>query len=273
MQGWGKVTNIDMTSERSRQGRAPIVVQEYLYTEFDMQFWSHLLPEGYAEILEVSERLRAEAQVEIEPWLEQERIRKEREEAEARAAEEARQRQVEEERRLHEETIRRQLEERRRQREIEERRIAEAAARMREQMQAEAEAERQAAQEVVQTPEDRFAALFEDFVNPDRPEQPDIDVDEAPRAEPNADLLAALRNQFNAEPARATESGLYRNMRAIPLERYVAIPATGEARRFASAQRAAQFLNLTGAVVIRDYHEPHEEVEGIIVESDSELPF
>jgi hypothetical protein len=273
MQGWGKVTNIDMTSERSRQGRAPIVVQEYLYTEFDMQFWSHLLPEGYAEILEVSQRLRAEAEVEIEPWLEQERIRKEAEEAEARAAEEARQRQIEEERRLHEETIRRQLEERRRQREIEERRIAEAAERMREQMQAEAEAERRAAEEVVQTPTDQFARLFEDFVTPDRREMPDIDVDEAPRAQPNADLLAALRNQFNAEPERATESGLYRNMRAIPLERYVAINAAGETRRFASAQRAAQHLGLTGAVVIRDYHVPHEEVEGIIVESDNELPF
>jgi hypothetical protein len=138
-------------------------------------------------------------------------------------------------------------------------------------MQAEAEAERQAAQEVVQTPEDRFAALFEDFVNPDRPEQPDIDVDEAPRAEPNADLLAALRNQFNAEPARATESGLYRNMRAIPLERYVAIPATGDARRFASATRAAEFLNLTGMVTVRDYHEPHNAVE--VVHMEEELPF
>jgi hypothetical protein len=224
MQGWGKVTNIDMTSDRSRQGRSPIVVQEYLYTEFNLDHWRHLLPAEYAEVLEVTQRLRREAEAEIEPWLEQERIRKEREEEERRQAEEARKREQEEARRL--------AEEQRRQEEARQARLAEEAERIREQ----------------------------------QAQQPVEEVEETIEEEPNQanpTLTEALRNQFNAEPERAATEGLYRNSRAIPLERYVAITASGTVRRFARQQAALEWLGYSHleSVEIRDFHAPHEIVE------------
>lgn len=90
VQGWGRITKIDREGERSRGGTAPIVVAEHLYLEFDLNYWSYLLPENYSQLLEVSKRLYAEAQDEVEPFLAEERRAQERaaqQEAERQAAE------------------------------------------------------------------------------------------------------------------------------------------------------------------------------------------
>jgi hypothetical protein len=39
LDGWAIVTRHDETSPRSRNGEAPIVVQEYIYCEFDEELW------------------------------------------------------------------------------------------------------------------------------------------------------------------------------------------------------------------------------------------
>lgn len=72
-QGWGRITKIDTEGERSRGGQAPIVVADHLYLEFDLKYWAHLLPENYDSLLEVTNRLYAEAEDEIEPFLAAER--------------------------------------------------------------------------------------------------------------------------------------------------------------------------------------------------------
>jgi hypothetical protein len=279
MQGWGKVTSIDMTSERSRRGEAPIVVQDYLYTEFHLEYWQHLLPEGYAEIVEVSKQLHREAEAEIEPWLEQERIQKEREEEERRAREEERRRIQEEERRLVEEQIRQQVEEERRRREAEERRAAALAEQLRQQQQAQAIRESEEAERMRQATDELAEALglndgeevTVEEVHEERRETPDIDVDLPPA---NPDLLQNLLSQMSAAPERASEEGLYRNSRAIPLERYVGITAGGNTRRFASARSAAQWLGYNGQITVRDFHAPHEPVEVVVVNNEDEnLPF
>jgi hypothetical protein len=257
MQGWGKVTSIDMTSDRARRGQSPVVVQEYLYTEFHLEHWEHLLPEGYAELAEVSHRLRREAEAEVEPWLEQERIQKEREEAERREAEAERRRIQEEERRQVEEQIRRQVEEEEaRARAAEERRAA-LAEQLRQQLASQPQPE---AEEAVEEAPPQ-AITFEDFL------AGRVGQQQRQQATPFTPEV---------EPERANATGLYRNGRAIPLERYVAINENGQTRRFHNAQRAAAWMGYTGVVTIRDYHVPHDTVEAIQVETGedpTELPF
>lgn len=272
MQGWGKVTSVDMTSERSRNGQSPVVVQEYLYTEFHLEHWAHLLPEGYMENVEIANRLRTEAEAEIEPWLEQERIRKEREEAEARAREEERLRLQEIERLEVEERIRRQAQERE---------ILQAAEAEREASQAASRAEREAvlarqlreqlAEAEAQSPmghqQATSLASVDDFFGEDS--SVDEEASEASDSpEPNADLLAAFRRQMaqaQTAPEQATQEGVYRNSRAIPLEQYVAITASGTIRRFPTVERAIQWLGYgnQAQINIRDFHAPHDTVQVI----------
>lgn len=245
MQGWGKVTSIDMTSERSRQGQAPVVVQEYLYTEFHLEHWKHLLPENHAEILEASTRLRREAEAEIEPWLEQERIRKEREEAERIAAEEERKRVLEEQRRQAEEIAR-----------------AEAEAEAARLLQVEEEEAEQARLEEVRRRE--LAEQLRRQLASQTVEQPQVQVEE---------VVPFAPAEPTPEPERATEEGLYRNSMAIPLERYVAINGEGQTRRFTNPERAAEWLGYSGEIVIYDYHVPHNEVEEFYVDEEEDYPF
>ena len=253
-QGRGKVTNIDTTSERSRNGQSPIVVQEYLYTEFHLEHWAHLLPAGFAEILQVTERLRAEAQAEIEPWLEQERIRAEQERQEALRLQE-------QERLAREDAIRLESQER-------ERREAEEAARL--QRLRDSLTQQMQLGEV--TPNTVPAEPTASYYDPSDVVVADAEPQEAPYAyddEPtpaNPALLEALRSQMataQATPAQATQEGLYRNSMAIPLERYVAIAGGGTIRRFASLERAIAWIGYDGqdTVEIRDFHAPHSVVD------------
>lgn len=272
LQGWGDVTAIDFTGERSRGGSAPIVIKDYMYTEFHLEHWQHLLPANYAELLEVSQRLRREAEADIEPWLEQERIRKEREEAEARAREEEAERQREIERLAFEEEIRRQVaeSEERERRESERRaqalqaeleRINAQQARDRDQPEPSEEMAEVEATEEVQSDVQMTDAMRR-FIEQVRQQTGTTPTgapmnpfgDDAPTPPPFAPA---------PEAERATEEGLYRNGQAIPLERYVAITTTGNTRRFRTAEQAVTWLGHTGDVVvdIRDYHAPHELVE------------
>jgi hypothetical protein len=63
-EGWGRVKKHSITDERSKGGTAPLVVENYIYTAFDLAYWENLLPEGYAELLEVTHKFRAEAEEE-----------------------------------------------------------------------------------------------------------------------------------------------------------------------------------------------------------------
>lgn len=238
MQGWGKVSGVDGTSERSRGGLAPIIIQDYIYAEFHMEHWNHLLPAGYQEALEVSIRLRQEAEAEIEPWLEQER-----QVAAQRAAEEL-QRQTERAAVMEQERL--QLEEQVRQQAAESaRRTEEAAARQ-------AQLAEQLRQQLTAQPVS----------------MPDVDVDFFDEEEGATPV---------AEPGRATAMGIYSNALAIPLERYVAIRPDGTTRRFRTARAACDWMGYDyGSVFdIHNYHTPHEVVEHYThtPEELDELPF
>lgn len=246
MQGWGKVTSIDMTSDRSRQGQSPIVVQEYLYTEFRPEHWEHLLPENYSELLEASKSLRAEAEREVAPWLEQERIRKEQEEV-------RRQAQLEEERRLAEEERLRYEEELR----LEAERAAQAQEEERQRTEAQRQQEAQAEAEMARRRQSMVESLRAQVTEREVPQ---------PAVQPNPfggydEAIEGEAPEVRPEPARATNTGLYRNTRAIPLERYVAISTDGTTRRFRSAEQAYRFLEYTGLHSVFNYHEPHERVD------------
>lgn len=256
MQGWGKVSSIDMTSERSRQGASPIVVQDYIYAEFHLEHWKHLLPDGYEELVEVCKQLHQQAETEIEPWLEQERIRKEQEEAERRAREEAERQAREEARRIREEQERQRLEE------------------LREQEEARAAAERVEAERVeaeVRAAEERRQALVAQL-------RQQVQVPEAQTPE---EAVEAMRERIfeslqttaeqTPEPTRATGTGVYRNSLAIPLERYVAIREDGTVRRFQMVESAVAFIGQEGVYEIRDYHAPFEIVE--TYNTNDDLPF
>lgn len=261
-QGWGKVTSIDMTGERSRGGQSPIVVQEYIYTEFNLDFWKHLLPENHAELLEATARIRQEAEAEIAPFLEQERLQKEAEAQRQREAEEARRRAQEEERRLVEEQIRRQVE----QQEAAERRRVEAE-------EQEAAVQREIDARAAQRRRDLAAQLRSQLG--EEPDTSEEAVAERVQRELEAHRQQQQQAPANPEPERATEEGLYLNSRAIPLERYVAIRSNGRTRRFHTAAQAIEFLGYEGSsrVDIRDYHVPHNVVDVYETDQEDDLPF
>lgn len=236
-EGWGRVTRHDAANERSRGGIAPIVVEEYIFLQFNMEHWQHLLPEGYQELLEVTERFRKEAEEEMAPVLAEEKLKQEKAEAEEkkRAAEakklEEEARRVAQERALEEsrEMERRLRDERERQEQQE-----------REQM--------ERAQQESREQQERRRRLAEQL-------RAQVTQEEVPYTPPQVIP--------SDERAEATESGLYRNMRAIPLERYVAINGEGERRRFRTPNDAATWLGISHGdnVRIRDFHAPHEAVE------------
>lgn len=234
-QGWGSVTRVDMTSERSRGGQSPIVVEEHLFTELDMTYWSHLIPEDYHAVHEVTTRLRAEAQAEIEPFLAEERRR------------EAERKRIENERaetlRIQDELLRQQTRERF---EMEAARRATAAA-----------ASAELTQEQVQQAFDQSVDAMPSDTPPEEP------------VAANASLLEALRNQVGSQPAaaRANSYGLYHNTQAIPIEQYVAIRQDGTVRRFANTQRALAWLG-DSEMPIHNYYAPFAHVGHAASEDD-----
>lgn len=279
LQGWGKVTSIDMTGDRSRNGQSPIVIQDYIYAEFHLEYWKHLIPEGHAELLEATQLIRQQAEAEIEPFLEQERIRKEREEAEEAARREAERLRLEEERLIREEQIRREMEEERQRqearrvaRELRERAEREERERIEEQYRLEQEEEarrREAARERM----DALAAQLRQQLA----DNPPVPVEAEPQARPT-ETFAEMVRRLNAEagltteqpaaeptpePERATAFGVYRNDIAIPLERYVAIKDDGTTRRFRNQYDAISFLDLEteDSVEVHDYHAPFTVVD------------
>jgi hypothetical protein len=277
LQGWGKVTSIDMTGDRSRNGVAPIVIQDYIYAEFNMEFWKHLLPEGHTELLEVTQRIRREAEAEIEPWLEQERIQKEREEAEERARQEAERLRLEEERRQREEQIRREMEQERARQEAERIRRQEEEARLQELE----EQERQRIEAEARANAERRHALAEQLRQQLQAQPAQPVVEEVPTQTPFDELIARLNAQVEevvqaeptAEPPRATAPGIYVNGRAIPLERYVVIREGGDVRRFRELDAACVYAGISNGarVAIHDYHLPFDVIEEYTYEED--LPF
>ena len=244
LQGWGKVTAIDTTGERSRGGVAPVVVQEYLYLEFDIQYWAHLLPEGHAELLETTKRIREEAEAEIAPFLEEERRRQE-----------------EQERVRKEQELARKLEEKREREErerLERERLAEEEARLQE-IRREAELrERQEREEM-----ERLAAMSEQERTERQARQ--AQLAEQLRAQLQPTVVDASPEPIpvviQAEVVR--NPGYYMNSMAIPLERYVLIRENEQLRRFATIERLVQAAAEAGlieegtsSIAIYDYNNP-----------------
>lgn len=90
-----------------------------------------------------------------------------------------------------------------------------------------------------------------------------------PPAASNPALTDMLRAQIEAaqqEPTGHT-TGIYRNERAIPLERYVAVAPDGSVHRFSSKNRALEWMVIEKDVrnieYIRDFHQPTMPVERI----------
>lgn len=263
-EGWGLVTKHDPENERSRRGVAPIVVEEYIYLSFDMEHWKHLLPEGYAELLEVSNRLRKEAEEEAAPLV-----------AEAKRKEV--ERKAEEEKKA---AVAKKLEEEARK--LAEKRAAEEAERIRQQVEEERARRRE---EEARTASER-RQHEEAQARRDQEAYEAEQLAQAEAAERRARLAEQLRQQVTQtevayvppqviptdERATATENGIYRNMRAIPLERYVVI-RQGVTQRFRDRDAACIFAGVSDgdSVTIRDYHAPHDAVESYIY--SEELPF
>jgi len=222
IEGVGEITGLDIQgqNERSRNGAAPVIVSTYLYTEFDLKYWEHLLPSGYNEIFEASERLRKEAEEEIAPHLAEIRAREEAAKAEAERLELERAQRAEEERQMLEQQLREQEEQARRDRQ-----------RAREAQERSEEENRQRAAALQESLRQQLASQTQE-------EPAEEVVAEAPAEE------APLAPQINA--------GIYRNSRAIPLEMYVGINDSGEVRRFRTYEAAAQFTGEASALL--DYH-------------------
>lgn len=243
-EGWGRVTRHDPDNERARKGTAPIVVEEYIFLSFDIEQWKHLLPEGYNELLTITEQYRKEAEEEMAPFLEEEK--KKIAEATARAK-----RETEEARKLEEEARKIAEQEAREAqlREEEERRVHEEQERQeREQQEAREREEMERTEREATEREERRRRLAEQL-------RAQVTEQEVPYTPPQVIP--------SDERAEAAEQGLYRNSRAIPLERYVAINEDGNRRRFRTQHDAAQWLGYSFGdfIRIRDFHEPHESVE------------
>lgn len=90
---YDNITRHDTEHKRSRDGAAPLVLNEDTFTEFDIQYWQHLIPEEYAMYKEAYDRFVAEttdeevAQVLAEKQrLREEEMQRKAAEAEAQAA-------------------------------------------------------------------------------------------------------------------------------------------------------------------------------------------
>lgn len=264
-EGWGLVTKHDEQNDRSRKGTAPIVVEEYIYLSFNMEHWKHLLPEGYTELLEISNRLRAEAEEEAAPLVAEARKKEAERVAEASRLEAEAKKQEEEARKLAEkraaedaERIRQQVEEERARRQEMER-ISSQQRREQEEHQAmEAQRAYEAEVRLAQEVAERRARLAEQL-----------------RAQVTQAEVAYVPPQVipTDDRAPATDPGIYRNQRAIPLERYVVIVSGGGTRRFGGLHAACSFAGVSDGdnVNIRDYHDPHDIVEHYTYEED--IPF
>lgn len=107
--GWGKVTKFDIEGDRSRGGVAPVVVQDHIYTQFDLDYWKHLIPERHAELFAITQQIREQFAAEFDDAAanaerekaeqaeiaEQQRLQREREEAELRERQERERREEE----------------------------------------------------------------------------------------------------------------------------------------------------------------------------------
>lgn len=261
-EGWGLVTKHDAKNERSRGGVAPIVVEEYIYLSFSMEHWKHLLPEGYAELLEVSNRFRKEAEEEAAPLVaEAKKKEAERKAEQAKQAAEAKKleeeaRKLAEQRAAEEaERIRQQVEEERARRREEEGRQATERREREEREAAQAQAAYEAEERTRAEAAERRARLAEQL-------RAQVTQAEVPYTPPQVIPVD--------ERATATEQGIYYNQRAIPLERYVVIREDGVIRRFRDANPACQWYGLSDGdtITICDFHEPHDEIEHHTYEED-----
>lgn len=242
-EGFGDVTKHDEESERSRNGEAPVVIEEYLYTSFDQKHWEHVIPAYYFELLEVTNQFRAQVEEELAPVLEQQR--KEYEEQKAQEEKLAAE-----------------------QRELEQQRVKE-------------EADRLAAQ-IKEQQERTQAENHERTQRSERAQDRRRSLTDQLRAQVTQPEVTYQPPQHipSDEADTATAPGIYRNRRTIPLERYVAINNDGDIARFSSIDLAADWLAYEpDDLTIHDYHEPHDVLEVYEYRSqnqqndDTDLPF
>lgn len=248
--GWGTVTKLDATSERSLEGAQPIVVQDYIYVGYNPDLWAHLLPEGYAELLEVTEGFQesaaAEAGVEIERQrVEQERIRRELEARLAREAEEAR---------LEEERLRVLEEEERQRREQEDREARERAERE----------EREARQRQTDLTEQLRRQVLGGFTAPTPQPAP---AEPYQQREPDIDLDVLLGEETPAPQAEAVTErglGLYRRPYGEGYV-YVVVHDDGEQQYVRRGNAINRFTDVFDAAPQRilNYDNPTEVVEDL----------
>ncbi len=61
---WARVTDSNSKEKRARDGLAPIVLEGFVYTSFDLRFWAHTIPAEYEALRAQTLLMRQEAQVE-----------------------------------------------------------------------------------------------------------------------------------------------------------------------------------------------------------------
>lgn len=259
--GWGTVTKHDATSERSLEGAQPIVVQDYIYVGYNPDLWSHLLPEGYEELLEVTESLQDASAAEVGVVLERQREEQERarRELEARLAREA------EEARLEAERLR-VLEEEERQRQEAERARAEQADReARERAEREEAENRRRQTDLTEQLRRQVLGGFTPQPAPttERREMPDIDIDlDALLGETRAEEVVAEAPQAEATVHRGL--GLYRRPYGEGFV-YVVVHDDGEQQYVRRGNAINRFTDVFDAAPQRilNYDNPTEVIEDL----------
>jgi hypothetical protein len=244
---WGKITAHDASNTRSRNGAAPLVLENYIYTAFDQRFWQHTIPQEHADLIEMSRQLRAEAQVEAD----EARLIWEAGEAEreaARQAEATRLRAEREER----DRLRREQEQREKEERLE--REREQLRQRLEQMRAEPVPTPAPAQPVSEMSDDE---LIEELFEGEEEPQPEPQRYTQAELDAQAALRAQLGQRLNHQSDQMLQQlnqlrhtmGAYRNSRGIPLERFVLVDGQGNKQFFREVDEiraASHQMGLTG---------------------------
>lgn len=251
---WGRVSDYNTTDKRSRDGQAPIVLDGFVFCSFDIAHWAHTIPTEHRELLAATRRFREEANAEAAEAARRYEEEREQREAAARAQKEA------------------ELEARHN--ELRERLI-------------------RAREVVVETPAQATPApsYAEAFFNPKEEAEEEEDdffedeeiheEEEAPAPPERTPAMDALSDSIRSQMSRRTEgllqqletlqhqTGVYRNSRGLPNERYIFVTSSGHKNFFRTKEEACLHARAVGLdssrmEYIYDYWQPTLTVEHFI---------
>ncbi|MDK2600475.1 hypothetical protein QO179_23545 [Bacillus stercoris] len=213
-QGWGEITGHSTEAKvRNSSVPLPLIVQEHLYAEFREEFWKDYYPENYYELLEVSNRIREEAKVEVQPQLEELK------------------RQEEERKTLEEQEKRERLEKEEREKQERQERIR---------------AERLAREQAIREETDRATQAEADRIYEDVFGESESEEESGDESQPNPSLVEQLRSQLQSSSPQESAiyeifgEGIYVDTSIVPLKWYCYID--GELEDFSSRDNALEYF-------------------------------